>query len=129
MLIKKKVSLYLTAAAVAVLLQGAAAVQTPVFAASAPLVAAVEQSGIVNAKSYGAVGDGTTDDTKAIQRALNEDATVYFPKGTYMVTETLHSKSRSVQLDPYATIQAHKGFVGDYLVEFTSEPVDWMAPA
>jgi parallel beta-helix repeat protein len=42
-----------------------------------------------NVKSYGAVGDDSTDDTTAIQSALNAcntagGGTVYFPKGTYI---------------------------------------------
>ncbi|MCX4744381.1 glycoside hydrolase family 55 protein [Kitasatospora sp. NBC_01287] len=39
---------------------------------------------------YGAVGDGTTDDTAAVQRALTAagagGGTVYFPAGAYLVT-------------------------------------------
>jgi hypothetical protein len=42
---------------------------------------------------YSALGDGITDDTKAIQRALNENVgwhrVLYFPKGTYLVSATL----------------------------------------
>jgi len=42
---------------------------------------------------YSASGDGTTDDTAAIQRALNENVgrhrAIFFPAGTYLITQTL----------------------------------------
>jgi len=41
----------------------------------------------VSVKDFGAKGDGTTDDTAAIQSALNSGSVdVYLPKGTYIVT-------------------------------------------
>jgi len=44
----------------------------------------------VNVKDFGAVGDGTTDDTTAIQAAIDSVSTngghVYFPAGTYNCT-------------------------------------------
>lgn len=47
----------------------------------------------INVKDYGAVGDGTTDDTAAIQAALTAFASVggelLFPVGTYKVTSNL----------------------------------------
>lgn len=54
--------------------------------------------GTINVKEYGAVGDGVNDDTTAIQNALstavaNNPSTVavFFPAGTYKVTDTLLS--------------------------------------
>jgi acetolactate synthase small subunit len=42
----------------------------------------------VSVKDFGATGDGITNDTAAIQAALNSGAnTIYFPAGTYIVTE------------------------------------------
>lgn len=52
-------------------------------------------SGVVNVKEapYNAKGDGTTDDTAAIQAALsanaNGDKIIYLPAGTYLVSDTL----------------------------------------
>ncbi len=42
---------------------------------------------VENVKAYGAKGDGTTDDTTAIQAALDAGSVVYFPAGTYMVSQ------------------------------------------
>lgn len=39
--------------------------------------------------AYGAVGNGVTDDTAAIQLALNGSSSVYFPPGNYRITFTL----------------------------------------
>lgn len=41
----------------------------------------------VSVKSFGAVGDGVTDDTTAIQNALNSSASrVYIPEGNYLIS-------------------------------------------
>lgn len=47
-----------------------------------------------NVKNYGAIGDGTTDDTAAIQAAVTAVAalgggTILFPKGTYPISSTV----------------------------------------
>jgi hypothetical protein len=46
-----------------------------------------------NVRDYRAVGDGTTDDTAAIQSALNAAAVagsvVWFPAGSYLISDTL----------------------------------------
>lgn len=48
---------------------------------------------IVSAKDFGATGDGTTDDTAAIQAAIDSlsatGGTVYLPTGTYKVTSKI----------------------------------------
>ncbi len=57
--------------------------------------------GWFNVMSYGATGDGTTDDTVAIQAAIdaaaaaNNGGVVYFPEGTYIVGGALQDASYS----------------------------------
>lgn len=57
----------------------------------------------VKAKPYGAKGDGQTDDTAAIQKALNDSTNpdnpklVYVPNGTYMVSDTLRWAGRQTR--------------------------------
>lgn len=49
-----------------------------------------EDSGAVNVKTYGARGDGKTDDTAAFQQALAANArSLYIPNGTYLISDTL----------------------------------------
>ena len=55
---------------------------------------------VVNVRNYGATGNGSTDDTQAIRRALAAaklvaGSTVYFPNGTYMVSERLEINSNT----------------------------------
>ena len=40
----------------------------------------------VSVKDFGAVGDGVTNDTAAIQAAFNNSSALFFPKGTYVLT-------------------------------------------
>lgn len=49
----------------------------------------------IDVKKLGAKGDGVTDDTLAIQNALNIGGNVYFPKGTYLLNSvTVKSNTR-----------------------------------
>lgn len=51
---------------------------------------------VVSVKDFGAVGDGVTDDTAAIQAALNTNKSVVFPTGTYLISAPLEPKSNTV---------------------------------
>lgn len=53
-----------------------------------------------NVKTYGAVGNGSTDDTTAVQSAIDAAASagggvVYFPRGVYVIGGALQDTSRS----------------------------------
>jgi hypothetical protein len=58
-----------------------------------------------NLKKLGAVGDGKTDDTKAIQDAIDKYPTIYVPQGWYKVSQTIKLKPNTVLigLNPIAT--------------------------
>ena len=43
----------------------------------------------ISVKDFGAVGDGLTDDTLAIQSALSAHGSVFVPEGTYLVSNTI----------------------------------------
>jgi len=60
-------------------------------------------SRFISVKSYGAKGDGVTDDTQPVKQALADAqnnltglSIVYFPEGNYLITESLIVKSNIV---------------------------------
>lgn len=69
--------------------------------------AASEHERYLNVLSFGAVGDGVTDDTVAVQLALaavpTTGATVLFPPGQYLVNDHLYVKSNTT-IDGSGTI-------------------------
>ncbi len=50
----------------------------------------------VNLQTLGVKGDGVTDDTAAIQKAIDEHAAIYIPMGRYLVTDTIHLRPDTV---------------------------------
>jgi hypothetical protein len=77
-----------------------------------PVLNWIPRSDWINVKTeFGAKGDGSTDDTAAIQSALNSlsdtgdtAGTLYFPPGTYKITDTLTMTNK-----PFSTLVGHGG--------------------
>ncbi|KAE9377716.1 glycoside hydrolase family 55 protein [Stipitochalara longipes BDJ] len=68
------------------------------YSKSRPQYEGLIASQIINVKDHGVKGDGSTDDTKAIQAVLAMASTsnlIYFPAGSYIVTSTLMVQSGS----------------------------------
>ncbi|MBQ5948663.1 glycosyl hydrolase family 28-related protein [Massilia sp. ST3] len=49
-----------------------------------------------NVRKFGALGDGRTDDTAAIQKAIDSSRVVYLPLGFYVVNDTIRLKPDTV---------------------------------
>lgn len=85
--------------------------------------------GVIDVRTYGAVGDGVTDDTAAIQLALDavptRGAIVYFPSAEYVVSPVLNTKWLKVKSN---TTLAGTGTIrvaddaGDYRTVFGASP-------
>lgn len=87
-----------------------------------------------NVKSYGAAGDGSTDDTTTLQNAINDDgqqgtryknevstrpALVFVPRGTYKLTKQLDMRLNTILVgDPnnVPTFKASSSFQGSTLI-------------
>lgn len=100
----------------------------------------------LNVKDFGATGNGVTDDTAAIQAALNASTNVYLPPGDYLVTALtltgrmygagpgatiLRKSGEGSMIKPYGTtgsaITMTPPTVGAYTVTLTTTPVGTFA--
>ena len=86
---------------------------------------------VINVLDYDAVGDGVTDDTDAIQSALDDaekkGLPLYFPTGTYLVSSTITTHTRDTDADKQTdnlaiygdgfgtVIKTTEDFEGDYV--------------
>ena len=81
---------------------------SPLSAMPAPLPPAIpalpQTREWTNIKTLGVKGDGTTDDTAAIQRAIASHRVLYFPSGHYIVTDTLTLKPDTVLIGLHPTL-------------------------
>jgi hypothetical protein len=81
----------------------------------------------ISVKDFGATGDGTTDDTVAIQAAINyfgsassaTGGTVYFPNGTYKITSSIYLN--------YNTSLVGEGYLAVISVNGNFEAIRWNA--
>ena len=77
--------------------------------------------GVYIATAFGATGDGVTDDTAAIQKALDVATHLRFPQGTYLVSTTLTADKSSLKLfgdgEYTAIIKAAAGHTGGILLD------------
>ena len=84
-------------------------------------------SGVYNVKHFGATGDGSTDDTAAIQAAIDAaeaagGGEVYFPRGTYAIESAIAcTDADSVSLGGNATIVATAANTGAMFAITTSD--------
>lgn len=76
----------------------------------------VSNQDLINARSFGATGDGTTDDTAALQAAINAgiaaNADVFIPSGTYKTTSSLLITNTTIKIygaGRYATNISYTG--------------------
>lgn len=97
--------------------------QIPIIEPSLPAISAdiifPSDAGVINVKDslYGAKGDGVTDDTAAIQKAVSDNLNkiekglaviIYFPAGTYIVTNNILPQVNVAITggwSPYVTLQ------------------------
>src|ERR1700732_228161 len=58
----------------------------------------------INIRSLGAKGDGTTDDTEVLKKAIEEHRTIYLPSGQYRVTDTITLKPDTVLIGLHPSV-------------------------
>ncbi|MET7454272.1 glycosyl hydrolase family 28 protein [Streptomyces sp. NPDC005574] len=96
-------------------------------AAPNPAPGSAPSAAALDVRDYGAKGDGSTNDTPAINKAIDAanaagGGTVRFPSGSYKSKNTIHMKSHvTLQVDKGATIQ---GSSADTYDKAESNPYD-----
>lgn len=69
--------------------------------------------GLVNVKSYGALGDGSTDNRAALATADALGETLFFPKGTYRISSNITFASR-IYFDAEAKVSVDSGVTATF---------------
>lgn len=86
-----------------------------------------ESPGAVNVKAppYNAKGDSFTDDTDAIQRAVNEHEIVFLPKGYYRISRTIELRpaTKLVGITQVFSVLMSRDAKGDFADENNPRPL------
>jgi len=69
---------------------------------------------VVNVKDFGAEGDGVTDDTTAIQAAIDNGGSIFIPVGTYKITTALTISDSNLVISGYGATLHMVGNTGDF---------------
>ena len=77
-----------------------------------------------NVRLFGATGDGTTDDTAAVQAAINAGGAVYFPMGTYKLTDVLTVATADLLIFGPGTLQQTTNLKAIFLVTADNVTID-----
>jgi len=82
----------------------------------------------LNVKMFGAVGDGITDDTVAIQKCADMGADVVFPWGTYKITVAIQLKAgqkvrgfNAANFNAFKSVSVENGEVGGGCFWYTAD--------
>jgi len=58
----------------------------------------------INVRSLGARGDGVSDDTEALKKAIATQRTIYFPSGQYLVSDTITLRPDTVLIGLHPSV-------------------------
>jgi hypothetical protein len=74
----------------------------------------------VSVKDFGAVGDGTTDDSAAVQAAVTAHAHVIFPAGTYKIISSVTLPATGITIEGRGVVTLNATVNGEHIFDATS---------
>jgi hypothetical protein len=77
----------------------------------------------VSVKDFGATGDGVTDDTAAIQAAIDAASTIFVPSGTYKISSAIEVNDKTILFDDHAATLYVSGDHDGIILTGTTRPM------
>jgi len=69
-----------------------------------------DDGSVANVRTFGAKGDGKSDDTEAIQKAIDSSDSVFFPAGVYLISDTIKLKTKTALIgEAWSTLMGKAG--------------------